>query len=78
MGFDFNNNACRIIKEYCEGELARAQQEITRLEREKNQAPDLRSRLERETEQAFYKHLEAIAQIKIHEMSYYLGNSEVQ
>lgn len=25
MGFDFNNNACRIINEYYEGELARAQ-----------------------------------------------------
>ncbi len=75
MTFDYNENACRIIKQYFEGELVRAQDEIRRLESEKNAAPDLRARFEKEAEQAHYKYYEAFAQIKIHEMNYYLENS---
>ena len=78
MSFEFNTNACAIIKAYFEGELDKARKEIDRLEREKNQAPNLAARFDREAEQAHYKLYEAFAQIKIHEMDYYLSNSPAQ
>lgn len=76
MIFEYNENACRVVKAYFEFELAKAQEQIRRLERERDACLDIMSKMDKEIAQAPFKYIEAHSQVKIREMEYFLDGAK--